>query len=635
MRGQQRTGIGIVALALALALGTPARAGLVLTVNTEDDGVDTVAGDGRCLTSVGTCSLRAAVQEANATPGRDEIVLPRGFYTLSIPGEDEDAAATGDLDLADAVSLRGAGATMAFIGGGALDAVLHVLPGVDAEISGVTIDGGLQRAPFGGAGGIFNEGTLHLVDSVVAANAAPVPYGTGGLLNFGTATIERTDFEANTPTAITNEGSLFLSRVTLRFNGPSLAIDNEEGALTMVASEIADQTGSAVYCDGGQVLIDGTRIHDTRPGWAILVPYAEVTVLDSVIEHNRGGGIDNDGVLHIERSTFRANSADAQASGATTAGLAGTVGQTAVTNTTSTIIIDSAVLDHRGGGLRNEEGSMTLINVTVSGNTAELGAGGVTNEGTMEIHSSTIIANQSTDGSSAGGLQSFPDSANSLTIANSIVAGNIDQGGTAPDCGGPITSRGHNLIGDPAGCTEFTSASGDLTGVDPGLEPLADNYGSTPTHALRPDSPALDAGDPSPPDSNPLACPDTDQRGVRRPRGAACDIGAFEATFDCGNGDVDTGEACDDGNTVAGDCCSPLCTIEPLAGDCNGDGAVDVHEIILAVEAAFAPPPPTDCPGGDADSDGFIAINDLIAVVNSALYGCNPHPLPHPAFHHR
>jgi len=59
------------------------------------------------------------------------------------------------------------------------------------------------------------------------------------------------------------------------------------------------------------------------------------------------------------------------------------------------------------------------------------------------------------------------------------------------------------------------------------LGPLVDNRGPTHTHALLPDSPAIDAGDDS-------ICPDTDQRGVIRPRDgdkdgdARCDVRAFE-----------------------------------------------------------------------------------------------------------
>jgi hypothetical protein len=88
-----------------------------------------------------------------------------------------------------------------------------------------------------------------------------------------------------------------------------------------------------------------------------------------------------------------------------------------------------------------------------------------------------------------------------------------------------FVSRGYNLFGARTGCP--TAPRRYDTTVDRGvvftqvLGPLQDNGGSTVTHALLPGSPAIDAGDPT-------RCRGTDQRGVPRPQGAECDIGAFE-----------------------------------------------------------------------------------------------------------
>ena len=90
-----------------------------------------------------------------------------------------------------------------------------------------------------------------------------------------------------------------------------------------------------------------------------------------------------------------------------------------------------------------------------------------------------------------------------------------------PDCVGPITSMGHNLIGNTSGCN-LTPGTGDLVNVDPLVGPLQNNGGATFTHALMLSSPAIDAGG----DSD---APATDQRGVERPQGLSTDIGAFEA----------------------------------------------------------------------------------------------------------
>ena len=102
-------------------------------------------------------------------------------------------------------------------------------------------------------------------------------------------------------------------------------------------------------------------------------------------------------------------------------------------------------------------------------------------------------------------------------LTNTIMAGNAAPSG--PDCNG-FASQGHNLIGNSTGC-RFTPTVGDLVNVDPILSPLQYNGGLTLTHALLEGSPAIGAGDNE-------SCPKTDQRGVVRPQGVACDVWAYE-----------------------------------------------------------------------------------------------------------
>jgi hypothetical protein len=107
-----------------------------------------------------------------------------------------------------------------------------------------------------------------------------------------------------------------------------------------------------------------------------------------------------------------------------------------------------------------------------------------------------------------------------MTLENTIVAGNT--AGSAPSncavAGGPIASMGHDI--ESSNSCGFTAA-GDHVNTDPVLGPLRNNGGPTPTQALSAGSPAIDAGDTA-------RCASTDQRGVARPQGPACDIGAFE-----------------------------------------------------------------------------------------------------------
>jgi hypothetical protein len=114
-----------------------------------------------------------------------------------------------------------------------------------------------------------------------------------------------------------------------------------------------------------------------------------------------------------------------------------------------------------------------------------------------------------------------------VTIVNTLIARNqTGPSGSGPDCSGPITSLGHNLVQSPAGCT-LAAAAGDIFGRPAGLQTFGDHGGPTETNSLRRRSRAIDAGDA-------LTCGGSDQRGVTRPvdgdrdGSATCDIGSFE-----------------------------------------------------------------------------------------------------------
>ena len=181
-----------------------------------------------------------------------------------------------------------------------------------------------------------------------------------------------------------------------------------------------------------------------------------------------------------------------------------------------------------GGGISFASGSATLTNVTFSGNRAPGNGGGfVTGPNLVTTFRNVTVTNNTADsdgsGSGNGGGVSVLAGGMNLSpnLSNTLVAGNSDTGGEAPDCGGIVGSLGNNLIGTTTGCT-FGAVGGDKTNVaNPLLGPLADNGGSTLTHALLPGSPAIDGGGPG--------AASTDQRGVPR----SSDIGAYEFAI-CG-----------------------------------------------------------------------------------------------------
>jgi hypothetical protein len=252
-------------------------------------------------------------------------------------------------------------------------------------------------------------------------------------------------------------------------------------------------------------------------------------------------------------------------------------------------ILDSTISNNIAGrwsaGVVVSDGSLTMTNSTVSGNASTLGGGvHITGESTGEITNSTIVNNE---GGSNGGLR--VTGASVLTIANSLVVNNSgDNCLTDASNQSSITDSGHNHSSD--GTCDF-EANGGADNVNPVIGPLADNGGLTMTHALLQGSPAKDDGD------NAL-CPPFDQRGVARPQGPHCDVGAYEATGDEPQPDRIWGD-----NNCSGEA-DPIDSLLTLrfdaglstdTGDCPGMGEV--------VEVANASPHPwgdIDC-GGDVN----------------------------------
>jgi uncharacterized repeat protein (TIGR01451 family) len=183
-----------------------------------------------------------------------------------------------------------------------------------------------------------------------------------------------------------------------------------------------------------------------------------------------------------------------------------------------TMTIDGSTIDHNqarsGGGIEHFGGSLHLTNDTLSSNVASDNGGGLYNEGDAIVTNVTYSNNTSSGPDTGANI--FNDNAQ-LSIENTIVA-NPGAGGNCFDSGGFLNSLGHNL---DSGNTCGFSVAGDISNADPLLGPLQDNGVTTLTHALLPGSPAIDKGDD-------YSCPATDQRGVVRPQGAVCDIGAYE-----------------------------------------------------------------------------------------------------------
>jgi CSLREA domain-containing protein len=216
-----------------------------------------------------------------------------------------------------------------------------------------------------------------------------------------------------------------------------------------------------------------------------------------------GGAIHNQGNLSLTDCTISGNTASNIGGGIYNSGTLIASGTTISGNSSS----------RDGGGIWSA-GVLSLTNCTLSNNSAYTGGAILNIGGKVGLADCTVSGNSATDG---GGIYNFNGTA---ILENTIVADNPAGG----DIKGHVTG-GHNLIGDPANAGGLINGvGGNLVGVDPLLGPLGFHGGPTPTMALLPGSPALNAGD----DALIPAFIVADQRGAPRVTGSNVDIGAFE-----------------------------------------------------------------------------------------------------------
>ena len=185
-----------------------------LVVNSTADAVDASPGDGRCESSSGECTLRAAIQEANALPGSNTINLSAGTYVLNIDESEENTASSGDLDIIGDLTIIGEGARTTIIDGGDIDRVFDIIGA--STISAVTVQNGKGNS----GGGIRNRGTLTLTNSTVSGNEAST--SGGGIFNSGTLELTTSTISGNEASTsgggIFNSGTLELTNSTISGN---------------------------------------------------------------------------------------------------------------------------------------------------------------------------------------------------------------------------------------------------------------------------------------------------------------------------------------------------------------------------------------------------------------------------------
>ena len=423
------------------------------------------ATDFFCPTGDVTCLIEA-INQANQTPEEDTIFLEPGVYNLlsrvdgpnGLPSIRTPIRIVGDADAATTIARAPElppTLPFSFRIFGVADTGILTLDGIRVR------RGNGELAQTGGA--ISNLGIVSILNSVIEFNAGSEQ--GGAITNHGTL-LMRSSVLANNAQCCRGSGGGLANSGTATIEDSIIAFNHSFGA------------GGGVWNIKGGVL----------------------TVYNTTFEHNSafemtgvdGGGLLNHGTATVADSTFVENESSGRGAGIFSCEPlpAGSCG---------------------GFPFGTSAGPLTVINTTIARNRS-IGPcaidgcfGGGIFGGT--VINSTIVDNEV--GDAGGGVFGS-------VIQNTIVAFNR-VGLRGSDCAGPVSSLGHNIIGDVSGCVLNVEATDIVS--DPKLGNFVSNGPGTGHYPLLPESPAIDS-------ANPNACPETDQ--LENPRLGICDRGAIE-----------------------------------------------------------------------------------------------------------
>jgi hypothetical protein len=350
-----------------------------------------------CSDQPDDCSLRGALSIANMSPEQEYLIeLPTGVYHLSLPGSQEDANATGDLDVFGRVTLAGAAAETTQINGNTLDRVLQVHGTATVILQDLSITGGLAP-PEGDGGGIYNQGNLTITRSMIIHNAAgsapqdEVTLGTSGgsggaIYNTGTLVIQDSQVAHN----------------TTGLGGPG-DCENPPGN---------GGAGGGIY-NAGMLLIQGSQVDGNiaeRGGYGLDQTCNELEIYYGVDGGDGGGGgaVFNTGSLIIIQTTVSNNSAGDGGNGGSSdrGGSGGSGGDGGAIFSTGSLNITQTTISSNTAGNGGAGGVSWMIYFGGGGGAGGDG-GGIYSLGTLKIYASHLLSNRA--GSGGGGEWSGPE----------------------------------------------------------------------------------------------------------------------------------------------------------------------------------------------------------------------------------
>jgi CSLREA domain-containing protein len=488
--------------------------------------------DGYC-TEV-DCTLREAINAANSYGGTATISFASAIFSSpqTITLADTLPTITGT------IIISGPGSDLLTVDGNNAYRVFVADTASDLTLDGLTIAHGYHSGP---GGGLFvSQGNVTILNSTFFSNTATTRGGGIYFNGGGTLAISNTILLNNKSTVDgggigVRSGTATLTNSTLSNNLATYGggIYNWD-TLNVISSTLSDNStttngGGGIYNQGFVLKVADSVFSGNTSifGGGIATITGTMTVSNSTFSGNvavgttGGGGIYSQGsgtTLAVFSSTFDSNTADDGSGHGAGGGL--DVGASVISATVTGSTFSGNSAGATGGGIATIR-PLTVINSTVSGNSAPTGGGIDSRSGaTTTVTNSTLSGNAA---SSNGGGDIYINGG-TVNLNNNIIAKSTN-GGDCHRASGTVNAQ-NSLIEDGLACINGTNTN-NLTG-DPLLSTLANNGGSTQTMALLPGSPAIDAGDDSL-CADAATVNDLDQRGVARPQGSHCDIGAFES----------------------------------------------------------------------------------------------------------
>lgn len=539
----------------ALLMSVSAAHAVEFSVDTEQDAIDTNPGDGVCNTSESTCSLRAAIMEANALAGADTVTVAAGSYTLTLAGGNDASAASGDLNITDDLTIQRKDLNTPTVVASNDYRAFSINISAAGYSPRVNFTGiAITEGPASTQGAhIYNEATLNLSDVQLTMGAAGSSLIYVPDVDTSATMIQDSTLSGGDQALVIDSGSLQVKNSTVSgFSQTALTFAGQDGELHISSSQFTDNK-CVSSCNGGAIKIATassslieTSTFDLNSaegdGGAIFAADGLTLHLQSLQFTNNtatgnGGAVYTAATSSISLSVFKTNSA--------TNGGALFIEEAskALFYRFTSQVIASAMLENsaseRGGGIYVEANSL-IANLTVASNSAGNGGGGVYVAKALSLQPyvvhNTLVHNQAAAGQAANLALA---SGGNLFLARNLFA---QPSAGSYNCDVPLGSVVSGLytvdnLSDVADC----DASADVTVVGPtaqlNLGDLTTDQ-PVPYYPLFSGSAAINfASDSATPCINNLAqtgsstdpdyfAIDTDVRLYSR--GSTCDVGAVE-----------------------------------------------------------------------------------------------------------